>query len=1110
VRLESSTTAATSGASARAAARHVPTAKLRPPALPTSYVPRPSLLARLDDALERRLTAVVAGPGFGKSTVVAAWAEAHDAAWYTVDSADVSLGVFARGLVASLKLRVPDLSDEIELAGSSVAGADEQAQAHPVAALLCKALEERLTHDLALVLDDVQELGERTGPARLLEALCRQAPPTLHLVLASRADAPFPVERLRGRGQLLRLDASMLSFTVDEIEFLVAASLGTRRPEFAAELHGLTSGWPAAVTLALDALRDATDDEYQRVIERLRRPGGPLFAYLAEEAFAREPRGVRDLLRCVAPFDRFTVGLCEAVGVERPEETLARLTGRGLFVQEEAGHDGWFRVHALVRDFAATTWPLSPDELRDLHLRAAEWFELSGEVDAALRSATAAADPVALGRLLAEHGAQLLLAGSIEQVLTAAAHLPVEGRSERVEEIIGEAHGLKGRWEDALGCYERAAKGAETLPPALAWKIGRIHFDRGRPEEALSMYSRGRIDGSDPADEALLLAGMASASLSRGQLESSRRTVVDALERATESGDPRALAAAHNVAMVIALRTDPSDAGPHYRAGLEAAEQAGDIVQVIRIRSNHVAQLIQEGSYEEALAEIEPAVHLGEVAGIPLALAFALLKRGETHLCLGQHEQALANFDTARSLYERVGSNRAFGALMETAEIYRERGDHALARTALEAALRGAKQADDVQVTAYASANLARVVATEEPERARALAEEAVELGHASSHALVFALLSSGWVALVQGDRDHAAARALESAAAARERGDRSGLAEALELEALSAAEPKRGRSLLEDAAAIWRELRNRLAEAKVELALARLAGDGRSAAQASRRLRALGVRVGAQPAAGLLGALPPEDPAPLTVQALGGFRVLRDGVPVPATEWQSKKARDLLKLLVARRGRPATRELLMEALWPEEDPKKTANRLSVALSTLRGVLDPAHTRPADHYVRSSKDAVALESGRVVLDTEGFLGEAEAGLAAQREGRNADALELLEAAESSYSGDFLEEDVYEDWATPMREELRAAYIAVLRGLTTTTTDPVSASRYLLRLLERDPYDEGAHLALVSALSAARSHGEARRAYRSYVARMEEIDVEPALFPASMNPALSPP
>ena len=56
---------------------------------------------------------------------------------------------------------------------------------------------------------------------------------------------------------------------------------------------------------------------------------------------------------------------------------------------------------------------------------------------------------------------------------------------------------------------------------------------------------------------------------------------------------------------------------------------------------------------------------------------------------------------------------------------------------------------------------------------------------------------------------------------------------------------------------------------------------------------------------------------------ALGRFAVLRAGEPVPLTDWQSRKARDLLKVLVARKGLPVSREAAAEALWPGEDPSR-------------------------------------------------------------------------------------------------------------------------------------------------------------------------------------------
>ena len=77
----------------------------------------------------------------------------------------------------------------------------------------------------------------------------------------------------------------------------------------------------------------------------------------------------------------------------------------------------------------------------------------------------------------------------------------------RLEEIIGEAHALRGEWDDALACYGRAGGDGDTLSAGLAWRIGRIHFDRGEPERALEVYARSQAEGGDPAAEALLLAG---------------------------------------------------------------------------------------------------------------------------------------------------------------------------------------------------------------------------------------------------------------------------------------------------------------------------------------------------------------------------------------------------------------------------------------------------------------------------------------------------------------------------------------------------------------------------------------------------------------------------
>ena len=244
-----------------------------------------------------------------------------------------------------------------------------------------------------------------------------------------------------------------------------------------------------------------------------------------------------------------------------------------------------------------------------------------------------------------------------------------------------------------------------------------------------------------------------------------------------------------------------------------------------------------------------------------------------------------------------------------------------------------------------------------------------------------------------------------------------------------SAPEPADELDRLEEAAAIWRDLRSPLGEARVALLEALL-----SATPTPRATRRSGCRARLPRVSRRLSSLLPRDTGlPLVVQALGRFRVLRGGEPIPLTAWQSRKARDLLKILVARRGRPTPRDFLMEALWPEQDPGKLGNRLSVLLSTVRTVLDPGKRFDADHFIAADRSSLWIQSENLAVDVECFLDAASAALAALRDG-SPDAGASLAAAEATYSGDFLEEDAYEDWAVALREEARAAYTEVARAL----------------------------------------------------------------------------
>lgn len=1076
-------------------------------ALPADLLGRERLYGELAEALRRRLTLVVADAGWGKSVLLGGWAATVTSAWYTAGPDDASLGVFALGLARALERHAPSLGDDTRVVVQSSLGpeGDEQDRAGPLAALFCESVERALTADVALVIDDVHELGSAGPSVRLLEELCRQAPARLHLVLVSRGEPPFQVERLRGRGEVLDLDASALGFDEHEVGVLLERVVGDGAAAFAGEVYALTLGWPATVRLVVEALRPVSKTERGQVLKRLRRPGERLFNYVAEEVLARAPAHVRLLLRCVAPFARFDVGLCRALGIEAAAESLVTLRRSGLFV-EDRSEDGWYAIHALVREFVHERWPLGECEAAELHARAAVWFRAQGRLEEALTSLVAARDLEGVATLLENDGAVLLASGHVSAVLRASALLSGERRTATIEQVAGEAHEVHGEWDEALECFERAAGRRGRLSAALAWRMGLIHHLRGRLDEALEAYGRARVNGAAPREVALLLAWKASALWLRGDADECRDVVRDAFASATSAGDSGALAAAHTVlAMLAALDGDRLANDTHYLRALEYAERAGDVLQMARIRTNRGSRHLEEGEYEQALAELEIATRLADLTGFAFFRALALANRGEVRLRLGRLEEAIADLEASKALYQRTGSRMVSYPLTTLGDVYRERGDSTTARAFYEEALRSSEQSGDVQGLGPALCGLAHLLAGDEPARARALAERALELGDGMNQ--VAAYIAAARAALAGGDPAATREHAGRAETAARVRRDRAGLAQALELAALATSAARERSARLDEAISIWRGIGSVTGAARAELLLAVAEpGAPESApreAAAEAILRAAGVRIDR----GLLEALQPaaaDVRKQLAVFTLGRFAVEREGHPVGPTEWQSRKARDLLKLLVARRGKPTPREALMEALWPKQSAAPLSNRLSVALSTLRAILDPERHHPSDHFIVSLSDAVALRTEVVDVDVERFLAAARKGLERHAEG-HPDAGRLLETAESLYVGDFLEENLYEDWATPLREEARAAYLGVaaaLAVLADSAADRDAAIRYRMRMLERDPYDERAHIGVVRSLVEAGSHGEARRAYRRYTARMTEIGVEATPFPAA--------
>ena len=226
----------------------------------------------------------------------------------------------------------------------------------------------------------------------MIESLCRQAPPRLHLVLASRSELPFPIERLRGQGQVLELAGAELAFDADETATLLASLAGAADAETRVRAPPRDRRVARRRAARRRGAPRGAAAERQATLDRIRRPGGPLLAYLAAEVFAHEPPEVEALVRTVAPLERFTPGSASRSGSRTPRRRCTRWRGEGSSSSSRATRSAGTRSAPRCASSRCPAGGPSAAEMRRVRTRAARWFEANDEPEEALRALTAAGD----------------------------------------------------------------------------------------------------------------------------------------------------------------------------------------------------------------------------------------------------------------------------------------------------------------------------------------------------------------------------------------------------------------------------------------------------------------------------------------------------------------------------------------------------------------------------------------------------------------------------------------------------------------------------------------------------------------------------------------------
>jgi DNA-binding SARP family transcriptional activator len=145
---------------------------------------------------------------------------------------------------------------------------------------------------------------------------------------------------------------------------------------------------------------------------------------------------------------------------------------------------------------------------------------------------------------------------------------------------------------------------------------------------------------------------------------------------------------------------------------------------------------------------------------------------------------------------------------------------------------------------------------------------------------------------------------------------------------------------------------------------------------------------------------------------------------PVPASKVR-KKVLALVCFLVTRPGMAATRDEVIDALWPDTDPAAGVNSLNQTVYFLRRVFEPEYSDDLSaNYVHHDSDVVWLDESLISSRTIRCRQVIERLTQAPSD-------EDVIALSREYRGKFALDFAYEEWATAYREMLHAAYLETM-------------------------------------------------------------------------------
>lgn len=389
---------------------------------------RRELVAHLNDCHHYPLTLLLAPAGSGKSTLLHQWQQqvgSPQVVFMAIQPSDDDPVRFLRRFAEQTRAVVPafDTSwfmpfDVSELPPSSIAEALQDAL-------------EQVPDPLYIVFDDFQHI-RNAETLKVLDVMCARPPGNVHLLIASRTRPGLNLTGLRLNDLLLELDAGALRVSRKEVVELNQRLGGAPLEDSAVDhLMSITEGWVAGVKIALMGAMGSGVN----TLHDFHASQPEIMDYFGHAVLKGLPDYARKLFLESSLLDHFNAEIGDAVlETTHSAALMEELSRRELFIIPVPGRPGWYRYHALLREFLQTRVAIDmPERVAPIHARATAYFLQRGDYEQAMWHALRADDVELLLDALARAFDFWLREGYASQILEWAEQIPDEEFLARID-----------------------------------------------------------------------------------------------------------------------------------------------------------------------------------------------------------------------------------------------------------------------------------------------------------------------------------------------------------------------------------------------------------------------------------------------------------------------------------------------------------------------------------------------------------------------------------------------------------------------------------------------------------------------------------------------------